>query len=307
MLFRKLSAVVLAGALAAGLAACGDDDDEESTDTTTAAAPADTGGATSAAPATTGGAAAGEFTPTEDGKLIVATSLPAPGFWGVQGDDDPDDIQGGLEWAMAQEFASRLGLEYELMNVDFTALQAGQITGYDIALSQISITDPRKETNEYSDPYYSSGQGVMVNAGTTVASVEDAKAIQWGVQSGTTAETFLADTIQPDSEPQSFQDTPSLFQALLAEQVDAVLLDTAIVLPQTLAPGFETTEVVGQFDTGDVYGVQLPKGSPNVATINDLLAQFESEGLLEQWAAEYLTPPDALGADPTAVPFIPTN
>ena len=109
----------------------------------------------------------------------------------------------------------------------------------------------------------------MVNKGTAVGSVDEAKAIKWGVQSGTTAETFLADTIQPDTEPQSFQDTPSLFQALLAEQVDAVMLDTAIVLPQTLSPGFENTEVVGQFDTGDVYGIQLPKGSPNVGAINE--------------------------------------
>ncbi len=299
MVFRKLSAVLLAGVMVAGFAACGDDD-EETTDTT-AAATADTGGEAST-PAT-----GGEFTPAEAGKLTVATSLPAPGFWGKQGDDDPDNIDSGLEWAMAQEIATRLGLEYELMNVDFTALQAGQVTGYDIALSQISITDARKQTNEYSDSYFSSGQGVMVNKGTSVASLEEAKAIKWGAQSGTTAETFLADTIQPATEPQSFQDTPTLFQALLAEQIDAVLLDTAIVLPQTQSPGFENTEVVGQFDTGDVYGVQFPKGSPNVGSINDILGQFDTEGLLEEWAAEYLTPPDALGADPTAVPFIPTS
>ena len=82
------------------------------------------------------------------GKLIVATSLPAPGFWGKQGDDDPDNIDSGLEWAMAQEFASRLGLDYQLMNVDFTALQAGQVSGYDIALVRSrSPTRVRRPTN----------------------------------------------------------------------------------------------------------------------------------------------------------------
>jgi len=42
----------------------------------------------------------------EKGKLKVATSLPAPGFWNG---DSPQTLDGGLEWAMAADIAEELG------------------------------------------------------------------------------------------------------------------------------------------------------------------------------------------------------
>ena len=67
---------------------------------------------------------------------------------------------------MAQAMAKLAGLSNVVVkNVSFDALVSGQTGGYDLALSQVTITDERKEVVCFSDPYFNSDQGVLVKAG----------------------------------------------------------------------------------------------------------------------------------------------
>jgi polar amino acid transport system substrate-binding protein len=289
VLLRKLSAVLLSGVLVAGLAACGDDD-EETTDTTTA--PAATGGETTV-PST--GGDVGEFTPVTPDTLTVVTSLPGPGFWNG---DDPESIEGGYEYEIALAMQEKLGLaNLEIVNVSFDQLVAGQVGDFDVALSQVTITDERKQVVDFTEPYFESDQGVLVKAGTAVATLDEAKALQWAVQSGTTGETFVSDELQPDSEAQVFQDLSAAFAALDAGQVDAVMMDTAIVLAQAKESG-GSQEVAAQFKTGEEYGGILPKGSTNAGAINAIITELKDDGSLGKFAEEWL------GGDPSSVPVL---
>jgi polar amino acid transport system substrate-binding protein len=277
--FRRFGAVLLSVILVTGLAACGDDDDDSaSTDETTA--PAE------------GGA---EFTPVTDDTLTVVTSLPAPGFWNG---DDPAAITGGYEYEIAQALQEGLRLgDLEIVNVSFDQLVAGQVGDYDVALSQVTITDERKQVVDFTEPYFESDQGVLVMAGTEVETVEDAQALQWGVQSGTTGLDYMTDVLKPDKEPQVFQDLAAGFAALEAGQLDAFMMDTAIVLAQAAESG-GSEEVVAQFKTGEEYGGILPKGSDNADAINAILTELKDDGSLGQFAEEWL------GGDPSAIPVL---
>jgi polar amino acid transport system substrate-binding protein len=204
---------------------------------------------------------------------------------------------------MARRMAEALGLELQVDNVDFGALVAGTTTDFDLALSQITRNADREKVAAYSDGYYGSDQGILVNKGTKVGTLDEAKAVQWGVQSGTTSETFLNKTIQPSKEARSYGQTTELFAALLARDIEAVLLDTVIVLPQSKQPGYEDTEVVAQFKTGEVYGALLPKDTKNLATVNTLIDRFKNSGALDRLSEKYLAP--ELGGDPVTVPAIP--
>ena len=278
MAFRKLGVVLLASALITGLTACGDDDDDGTEAGTTEPA-----------------AGAADFTPVTDDTLTVVTSLPAPGFWNG---DDPAAITGGYEYDIALALQERLGLsELKVNNVSFDQLVAGQVGDFDVALSQVTITDERKQVVDFTEPYFESDQGVLVMAGTEVASVEDAKALQWGVQSGTTGADYIADTLQPEQEAQVFQDLSAGFAALEAGQLDAFMMDTAIVLSQASESGGDE-EVVAQFKTGEEYGGILPKGSENADAINDILTELKDDGSLSDFAEEWL------GGDPSAIPVL---
>lgn len=282
----KMTSRRLAGALSAlllVLAACGDDDDDsEASDNGTEDTSADS-------------ATEADFTPVTDDTLTVVTSLPAPGFWNG---DDPSAITGGYEYEIALALQERLGLsELEVVNVSFDQLVAGQVGDFDVALSQVTITPERDEVVDFTVPYFASDQGVLVTAGTEVATVEDAKALQWGVQSGTTGADYVANELQPDQEAQVFQDLSAGFAALEAGQVDAFMMDTAIVLAQA-AESDGAEEVVAQFTTGEEYGGILPEGSENADAINAILEELDSDGSLSAFAEEWL------GGDPSAVPIL---
>lgn len=242
----------------------------------------------------------GGFAPVEDGVLTVATNLPAPGFWNG---DDPSAIEGGFEYGIATELAERLGLDggVKVVNVSFDALVAGQARGFDIALSQVTITDERAEVVDFTVPYFSSDQGVLVRKGTEVADLGAAKKLQWGVQASTTGQSFVEEEIEPDEETLVYSETTQAFTALQANQVDAVLLDTAIVLGQAAEPG-SPFEVVAQFKAGESYGGVLPKGSPNREAIDEHLEEMVDDGTTADLSDEFLKP--EFGGDPTKVPYI---
>jgi polar amino acid transport system substrate-binding protein len=186
-------------------------------------------------------------------------------------------------------------------NVSFDALVAGQAKGFDIALSQVTITDDRAKVVDFSVPYFASDQGVLVNKGTEVPDLAAAKHLQWGVQQSTTGQTFLDDVVKPAKETRVYGETSQAFTALQAKQIDAVLLDTAIVLGQAAQPGSPFV-VAGQFASGEAYGAVLAKGSSIRGVIDEQLTAMRDDGTLDRLRAEYLTP--QFGADPTKVPYI---
>ncbi|HEX2053471.1 MAG TPA: ABC transporter substrate-binding protein [Actinomycetota bacterium] len=239
------------------------------------------------------------FSPVNEGVLTVATNLPAPGFWNG---DDPSQITGGFEYGIAQELAKRLNLDgVRVVNVSFDALVAGQAKDFDVAFSQVTITDERAEVVDFTEPYYSSDQGVMVRRGTRVPDLAAAKRLRWGVQASTTGQTFVEEQIEPEAEALVYSETTQAFTALQANQVDAVLLDTAIVLGQASQPG-SPFEVVGQFRSGEAYGGVLPKGSANLEEINRHLKAMVDDGTVSRLGDQFLAP--QFGSDPAKVPYI---
>ena len=237
------------------------------------------------------------FKGVKSSKLTVETALPAPGWWNG---DDPSHMTGGFEFELAKDLCGQLGVgKVRIVNVDFDALQAGKTKDFDLALSQITVTAERAKKVDFSSGYFTSDQGIMVNKGTQVPTLAAAKKLKWGVQTGTTSETFLNDRVKPDSAPKSFGQTTEMFTALKAKQIDAVLLDTSIVLAQ--AP-LQNADVVAQFKTTEPYGALLPKGSANLKLVNAALKTLNDNGTIPALYQKWLVP--VFKGDPKKVPYI---
>lgn len=289
----RITLLALLSLLGLVAAACGSD--SSSTDTTTGATTGSGSGGT------TGGGAGEDcptnFTPIKAGTLTVVTSLPGPGFWDGS-DDDPTKITGGYEYDIVQAIKDKLCLDsVEVRNVPFDGLVAGTVTGFDVAFSQVTITEERAKVVQFTEPYFEADQGVLVAKGTKLATLEDAKKLRWGAQAGTTGLDFLTTTLKPEADPQIFQQLPDGFTALQAGQVDAFIMDVPIVLSQA-AKSAGAQEVVAQFKTGEQYGAILPKDSKNKAAIDAAITALKDDGSLGKLAAENL------GADPSKVPVI---
>ena len=149
-------------------------------------------------------------------------------------------------------------------------VRARNAGSFDFDINQISITPERAEVVDFSDGYYQAAQAVIMLKGSDaegVTSVEEFKGLRLGAQTGTTSLTAIRDVIQPDSDPIVFKDTSAAKQALLNDQVDAILADlptafyiTAVEIPKGT--------IVGQFqpETGEQeeFGMLFEKGSPLV-------------------------------------------
>jgi polar amino acid transport system substrate-binding protein len=202
---------------------------------------------------------------------------------------------------MAANMAYRAGLDKViLVNRSFQQILTGQSPGFDIALSEITITDERAKVVNFTEPYFSSDQGILVKAGTKVDK-SNLSHLHYGVERGTTAYDFITQKIKPTQQPSVFNDPPSMYTALAAGQVDAVVYDTpSVMLRAKNSNG--ALEVVGRFDTGEKWGGLVNKDSPNLAAFNQLIDGMKKDGTLARLSAKYLTP--ELGSDPTRLPVM---
>jgi polar amino acid transport system substrate-binding protein len=228
------------------------------------------------------------------GPLKVGTNLPAPGFWNG---DTPDTINGGFEYQMAKAIAKKLGDNgVQVVNVSFDALVAGEAKGFDLALSQVTITKDRAKVVDFSTPYFTADLGVLVNSGTKVTA-KNARSLQWGVQTATTSLDYLNNKLKPTKPPRVYQETSQAFAALQAKQVDAVMLDTAIVLQQAAASNGKF-KVVAQYKTGESYGAIFPKGSKLRKKVDAAIKSLEADGTLAKLSKANL------GGDPAKIPVL---
>lgn len=290
MKMRTYAALAIAGTVLLG--ACGSDSKTVST-TPAASTPA----------ASTPASSALDCKPVKSGVLSVVTSLPGPNFWGTTNAEvDPDAIKSGIEYDLAKDLAVKCGLELEFRNEGFDAIVAGQISpdSYDLTLSQVTITDDRAKVVDFSVGYFKSDQGLLVKAGTKVASWDDVKKLKIGVQASTTAEYYFTSGEVPGWKldgAKSYPDLSSAYAALNAGQVDGIVIDTPINLGQASNSGGKL-EVVGQFKTGEEYGAIFGKGNGKKAIFDPIIQGLIDDGSVNALIAKYL------GGDPSTVPFI---
>lgn len=240
----------------------------------------------------------------ESGKLTIATGNPAFEPWVVG--DAPESGE-GFEAAIAYAVATELGYANEdvvWVRTGFDeAVQPGA-KNFDFNLQQYSITDERKATVSFSDPYYSTNQAVVGFADSPVASatkVSELKELKFGAQSGTTSLDFIINVIKPTNEPFIYDDNAGAKAALEAKQIDAIVVDlpTAFYIS---AVEIEGSKVIGQFPLSDAvaadnFGLLFDKDNKLVDCVNKAMATLKDAGTLAEIEKTWL-------ADKTNAPVI---
>jgi polar amino acid transport system substrate-binding protein len=229
----------------------------------------------------------------EEGQLTVATDRPAYPPW-FEG--SPKNYS-GFEGDLASEIAERMGLDIVWVAEPFNKSYAPGSKDYDFDINQISITPEREEAVDFSDGYFQNQQGILVMEDSPAAdatSVDDLASAQLGAQVGTTSLTFISDVIQPEQDPKVFDTTNDVKSALESGQIDALVTDlvTTVYLRDIEIKG---SEVIGQYETNEPFGMIFEEGNPMVDCVNQVLAEIKEDGTLEKlekkWLQDYLSVP----------------
>jgi ABC-type amino acid transport substrate-binding protein len=102
------------------------------------------------------------FKGVKSGKLTVQTALPAAGWWNG---NNVDKLTGGYEFELAKDLCAELGVgRVRIVDVDLTALEAGQTSDFDLALAHIAITPERERKVAFSMAYFTSARDQQYGA-----------------------------------------------------------------------------------------------------------------------------------------------
>ncbi|BDV29948.1 ABC transporter substrate-binding protein [Microbacterium terricola] len=249
-------------------------------------------GTGSAAPSESAAADEGWVT---DGKFTVATGEPAYYPWVI--DDAPESGE-GFESAVAYAVAAELGFAEEdvvWVRTTFDEAIAPGPKDFDVNLQQFSITDERKESVDFSSPYYETTQVVITTGSSPAAdatSLADLKDLLIGAQVGTTSFTAIEQAIAPTQGAQAFNSNDDAKLALENGQVDAIVTD----LPTAFyISGVELTDgkLVGQLPAiegqdADAFGLVLAKDSPLTDQVTAAVDALREDGTLDDLATEWL-------------------
>ena len=323
---QRRAALLLAPALLIGLAACSKDSKDtavvaettasavettaapaaETTaaiaEETTAAATADS--AAAATPDTTAVAAAvpaisaacskDKLALKTAGTLTIGTDSPAFPPW--FSDDTPSNGK-GFEGAVAAAVAEALGFtgtEVKWIKVPFNSSFAPGKKDFDFDINQISITDERKATVDFSDGYFDVNQAVVAlkdSPAVSAKTVADLAKLKFGVQQGTTSLQFVTDIVKPSAEPFVYSTNNDAKAALAAKQIDAIVLDlpTAFYVSSVEIEG---SVLVGQFASqggAEQFGMLFEKASTLTPCVNEALAVLKASGKLAAIQTEQLS------------------
>jgi polar amino acid transport system substrate-binding protein len=235
-----------------------------------------------------------------EGKLTIGTGLPAYEPWVVG--DKPESGE-GFEAAVAYAVAAELGFDAEdvvWVRTSFDEAIAPGPKNFDFNLQQYSITDERKQSVDFSSPYYQTTQTVITVAGSKAAgatTVAELKGLVIGAATGTTSFAAIESVIKPTAGAKAFNSNDDAKAALAAGQVDAIVVDLPTALYLT-AVELDGGKIVGQLPgqaSGDEFGLVLDKRSKLTvkvtAAVDALRANGTLQKLADKWLASYAGAP----------------
>jgi polar amino acid transport system substrate-binding protein len=227
------------------------------------------------------------------GILKVGTSPDYPPFESV----DADGNYVGFDVDLMNEVAARMGVTVEWVDMPFDSLIAAVQEGkIDMAVSAFNYSEERDQMIDFTDAYYTSEDAFTVaeSFSGTIVNPEDVAAYKVGVQTGTTQDGWLTDTLVASgalAEENLFR-YDRVDQAMLdlkSGRIDVMMSD--YVPAKALAEQLGGLKVVynGVLSSGPMNMV-IPQGNTELAgEINAVLAELQAEGFIDELAVKYFS------------------
>jgi polar amino acid transport system substrate-binding protein len=212
----------------------------------------------------------------------------------------------GFDIEVVQAIAKKAGFEVKFVNTPwegiFNTLQQGD---RDLVVSAVTITDERKQTMDFSAPYFDAQQLIAVRQDSKVAKFADLKKLKVGVQTGTTGDEAVSKLLgKTNTNIKRFESTPLALKELESGGVDAVVADNGVVIHYVANnPGGKFKTVADKSFVPEQYGIALKKGNAELlAKVNEGLAGIKADGTYAQIYTKYFGAPPAAAPAAAAAP-----
>jgi len=234
-----------------------------------------------------GGSAAGLAAEKE--VYIVASDISWPPFeW-----KDEAGNYVGFDLDVMRGIAKEEGYEIEIVDVAFDSIIPGVVAGkYDIGASGFTITAKREEVIDFSGPYYSSDQAVLIrrDAGLNIiTALSEGRTV--GAQRGTTGAGWIKDNLIEKGVKVNlklYESYPMAVLDLINKNLDAVIQDEPASIASA-AKEKKRIEVAGIIVTGEEFGFLTQEGDPYglLPKINLGMLKLRASGEWDRLIAKY--------------------
>ena len=272
----RRSFLAAAGLTAAALAltACG------GSSSSTASSVASSAAASSEAASSS--AAAAELATVEAGKLTMATNA----YFEPWEYYDGENIV-GIDPEVAQAIADKLGLELEIMDMDFdsiiTAVSAGKA---DMGMAGMTVTEERQKNVDFSQTYASAVQAIIVPDGSDIKTADDMEGKKIGVMQGFTGDLSCTEQFGEDAVVR-FNKSAEAVMALTQGKIDCIVIDNEPA-KKIIEANSGLTILDSKYSQED-YAIAFAKGNDGLRdAVDAALGELISDGTVEQIMNKYI-------------------
>lgn len=215
-------------------------------------------------------------------KILVGTEATFAPFESM---NDKGEIV-GIDVDILNAIGEEMNLEVEIRNVGwepvFQQLKNGEL---DLGASGITITEERKETYDFSTPYYEATQLIVVKEDSAIKSLQELEDKKISVQINTTGH-IAARKLQGETSAdiRAFENLPTAIQEMINGGTEAAIGDNAVILeylknnPNAKLKTIESADFEKEF-----YGFMVKKGNEELLNIiNEGIEKIKANGKLKE-------------------------
>jgi polar amino acid transport system substrate-binding protein len=219
--------------------------------------------------------------------LVVAMELAYPPFETKDADGNPT----GVSVDFAKAFAEYIGKEVKIENTAWDGLIPSLQTGKaDMVISSMTITEDRKESVDFSDPYANAMLAVLTNKDSGIQSVEELNQSgkKIAVKTGSTGYLYAQNNLE-NCEIIALADESACVTEVAQGKADGFIYDQ-LTIYRNWQENIETTDAVFiPFQDVDKWGVAVQKGNTELLDqLNAFIEQYTQEGGFDKLTETYL-------------------
>ena len=220
--------------------------------------------------------------PEEDNVIVMATSADFPPYEYYENDEIV-----GIDIDIMNAVCEKIGMELQPEDMSFDSVIGAAQTGKaDIAMSGITITEDRKNMVNFTIPYTSTAQSIIVVSGGEIKAKADLKDKKIGVQINTTGDTQVTEEFG-DAAVDRFQNGALAVESLKNGKVDCVVIDGEVA--KALVDANEGLEIIADAYSIEEYAIALQKGNTELFDkINGALEELLADGTIDAIMDKYI-------------------
>ena len=218
----------------------------------------------------------------EDTVLTMATSADFPPYEYYENDKIV-----GIDIEIMEAVCAKIGMTLEPQDMSFDSVIGAAQTGKtDIAMSGITITEDRKNMVDFTIPYTSTAQSIIVLEGGEIAAKADLEGKKIGVQINTTGDTQVTEEFGDDAVDR-YQNGALAVESLKNGKVDCVVIDGEVA--KDLVEANEGLTIISDAYSIEEYAIALKKGNTELLDkINTALEEILADGTVDAIMAKYI-------------------